>query len=166
MKKLLALLLLVFLFSCEKGVTLPEPNLIISGTKWGMYSEQVKEERVGVDGTIRERATYWDCKKTAFGEECTLVTIKDQWNDYKDDDVVHDVVFKTTGSIEFTEKTVTLHLKRSYITVFGEFIIEDINTEDEYSFNGLSGQTISGDSFRIINDGLLLWFNGNNYTRQ
>ena len=68
--------------------------------------------------------------------------------------------------IEFTEKTVTLHLKRSYITVFGEFIIEDINTEDEYSFNGLSGQTISGDSFRIINDGLLLWFNGNNYTRQ
>lgn len=165
MKKIL-LLLFIVLVSCEKSEVVTEIDFNLSGTTWTMYKEEVKEERVGIDGTIRERATYWHCEKTANGESCTLVTYKNQWNNYRDDDVIHNVTYKTTGKIEFTAKSARVLLKRYYDTVFGEFRMEDIHLNGEYSINGRNGKIGEGDYFSVSEEGNAMKYNGDVYTRE
>ncbi|WP_313381725.1 hypothetical protein [Proteiniphilum saccharofermentans] len=166
MKKILFLLLII-LVSCEKSEVVTENDFSLSGTTWTMYKEEVKEERVGIDGTIRKRSTYWHCNKTANGESCTLVTLQNQWDNYRDDDVVHDITYKTTGKIEFTAKSVRVHLKRSYSTVFGEFHLADIHRDDEYFIIGRIGQDVSGGYlFTVLKDEKVIKYGGDYYARE
>lgn len=160
MRKILSLLVIALIaISCEREAI--EIDFDLSGTAWTICKEEVKEEKVGVDGTIRKRATGWNCSNGV----CILVTHKNQWNDYRDDDVVHDVTYKTTGRIEFTEKSIIVHLKRSYDTVFGEFHMLDIRRNEEYSFNGRNGQTVGGYYFSVSENGNTMKYNGDVYTR-
>jgi hypothetical protein len=163
MRKILSLLVIALIaISCEREAIVTEIDFDLSGTAWTIYKEEVKEEKVGVDGTIRKRATSWNCTNGG----CILITHKNQWSYYRDDDVVHDVTYKTIGKIEFTEKSMIVHLKRSYDTVFGEFPMLDIRRNEEYSFNGRNGQTVSGYYFSVSKDGNTMRYNGDIYTRE
>lgn len=125
MKKIL-LLLFIALIACEKENIEKHPEFDPTGTSWIANHSWERIERVGLDGTVRERATWTDSNGTVH-------QIEDQWKDYRDDDMMVNMTYSGSVSLSFLSSD-KLTMSEEWFSESKEFGKSTIKSP--YSFSG------------------------------
>jgi len=149
MKKLLFILIAIILIGCEKQGIEQAPEYDLIGTVWEANHSWSKLERVGRDGTIRERATWTDKYGTVHYHE-------NQWSSYMDNDSMVNVDYIKILRLTFNDsKTIGIDEELHFESFFGGSIIPASGTY-VYSFDNKTSTgewwtPIPGGRFNVYN---------------